>query len=200
MVLKFNFRITIGSYDAVQTEYLSETGYSARFENIQTPDYHQNDFRATFYYDGQTEDIRINGWTFCPYIQGSYRIYNVIPADSPKFVIRALDPQQHQYECEVYTNGFFKEAAEDYLNLIHLLSKFPNREYADSFYKLKMRNNCNFRIGTEDLLPLLQSIKEYYGRYHDEENTDELFWGQLKDTYNEAVDDYTESLDSMKIE
>ena len=196
----YRFHCTLGSYGAENAESISRVGYSARFEDIQTNNFQWNRFEAVFYRHGQSADFSINEWKFSPYVSGEYRIYPQIPPDSPEFVIRALDPHQHQFECKVYSNGLFKEAAEDFLNTIHLLCKFPNREYADSFYKLKKRKNSNSRIENEDLLPLLQNIKEFYDRYHNAENPDELFWGQLKDTYNEAVGDFIESLDSMRIE
>ena len=40
-------------------------------------------------------------------------------------------------EIKIYTSGFFKEAAADFINNIELISKFPNRDFATVFYKMK---------------------------------------------------------------
>ena len=191
----FELETSIGLYYAINRFSLPTEGYAVSFRCISTMSYHSNDFEAVFYDNRQCEDIEMNGWTFCNRINGHYRTYNQMPSDSLEFTIKALDPLQHQWELEIHTNGFFKEAAADFMNTISMISKFPNREIANAYYCIK-QNGGDFE--SSEFMNCLKEIRDYYHSSY-EEGTDEFFWDQVKTTYNSVIEEYKESIDALKL-
>lgn len=191
----FKLNSSIGSYFAEETEVLPSSGYAARFSSIATMDFKWNKLEAEFYTDGKLEDIQLNGWTFSYRIEGRHRIYNQMSPDSPEFTIKGIDPEQHLLEIKMYTFGFLKEAAADFINNIMLISKFPDRDTATTYYKLK---NWNRESKTVDVLPLLKELKSFYSFNHDS-ITDEMFWDRIKMSVDKAVEDYKKTIDTLKI-
>lgn len=191
----YEIKTSIGSYYAINKDYLPTIGYAAKFCIIRTLSYNYNDFEAIFCYNGDDVDLEMNGWTFSNRISGSYRIYNQIPSDSPEFTIKALDPLQHQWQLEVHTDGFFKEAAADYMNSIALISKFPNRDIADAYYYIKQHGDD---FESSEITSRFSVIRDYYQSTY-EEGTDEFFWDQIKTTYNKALEKYKLYIDSLRL-
>lgn len=191
----FELKTSIERYYANQVSVVPSQGYGAIFSIIKTMSYSSNIFDAVFYNNQQGGDVEMNGWTFSNRINGHYRTYNQMPADSPEFTIMALDPLQHQWQLEVHTNGFFKEAAADFMNTITMISKFPNREIANAYYCIK-QNGGDFE--SSEFMNCLKEIRDYYHSSY-EEGTDEFFWDQVKTTYNSVIEEYKESIDALKL-
>ena len=190
----FKLKSSLGSYYAEETVELCKLGYAAEFSSIGTMDFKWNKLEAEFYTDGKIEDIQLNGWTFSHRIEGHHRIYNQIGPDSPEFTIKGVDPNQHILEVKIYTLGFFKEAAADFMNNITLISKFPDRDSAMTFYKLL---NWNRGSKTVDVLPLLKEMKSFYSFNHNS-ITDEMFWDRIKRCVDKVVEDYKKTFDTLK--
>jgi hypothetical protein len=186
---------SIGSYYAEETEELCTFNYAAEFRRIVTTDFKWDNFEAEFYTHGELEDLKINGWTFSHRIEGRYRIYNQMEPDSPEFTVNGVDPEKHLLEIKIYSSGFFKEAAADFMNNIKLISKFPNRDIATVFYKMK-----NWDKGSKpiDVLPLLKDMNTFYKSYH-EEISDELFWDKIRKTVDKTIEDYKKTIDLLAI-
>lgn len=191
----YKLNSSIGSYYAEETEELSPCGYAARFCSIYTGDFRWNKLEADFYTDGKLEDIQMNGWTFSYHIEGHHRIYNQMGPDSPKFIIKGLDPKQHQLEVEIYSFPFFKEAAADFMNNITLISKFPDRDIVTAYYNMK---NWNRGAKPIDTLPLLEKIKKFY-TLNCREINDELFWDKIRKTVDEIIENYQKTIDTLRI-
>ncbi len=191
----FELKTSVERYYADQVSFIPSQGYGAKFSIIETNSYNWNRFDALFYKNRQDGDIEMNGWTFSNMISGDYRIYNQMPSDSPEFTIKAIDPQQHRWELKVHTEGFFKEAAADYLNNIDFISKFPNRECAKAYYYVKNKEDS---YESTEFLGYLKKLRDYYQSCY-QEGENELFWDEIKTTYNKAIEDYKESIDSLKL-
>ena len=191
----FKLNSSIGSYYAEETEELCTFNYAAEFRRIVTTDFKWDKFEADFYTHGKLEDIKIKGWTFSHRIEGIHRIYNQISPDSPEFKIKGLDPERHLLEIKIYTSGFFKEAAADFINNIELISKFPNRDFATVFYKMK---NWNKGAKPIEVLPLLKEINTFYKLNH-KEISDELFWDKIRKAIDKAIEDYKKTIDLLAI-
>ncbi len=189
----FRLNSSIGSYYAEETKELCTLGYAARFCSIGTMDFKWNHLEAEFYTDGKMEDIQLNGWTFSYRIEGKHRIYKQMGPDSPEFTIKGLDPEQHLFEIRIYTGGFFKEAAADFINNIMLISKFPDKDIATAYYKLK-----NYNREKTDVIPLLKELEWFYSSNY-KSNTDELFWDKIRMSVNKTIEAYKEFIDTLKL-
>lgn len=193
--------------DAEDSNVLVKNGYSAQFKRYGTCDFKWDDFEATFYHDGNKNDIVINGWTFSYRIKGRHRRYPVMDPDSPEFTIECLDPEKHSFRVRIDTFGFFKEAAADFMNSIYFISKFPNKDIASTYYTIKKWNKeitsaydkiRYLKIDNNiDIIPLFEEIKTFYENH--EEGADVRFLEELKETTNNAIECYKKAIDSLRI-
>ena len=188
---------TIDSYYATETDTLSQDGYEVKFSRKNIGDFNWEIFEAFFLNNGITEDFKLNGWTFSYVIQGHYRIYNMMHPDSPHFTINGIDPKTHSFKAEIYTRGFLKEAAADFMNNIILFSLFPDKDIAMAFNKLQ---NCDQKgpCTTTKLLPLIQEVYHFYKKHYTP-CPNERLWEQIRITYNKALDICKRDLDSFSL-
>ena len=194
----FTLQSSLGSFYANESDELSSEGYAAKFSSIGTGDFKWHKLEGIFYTEGQMKDFEINGWTFSYRIEGLHRIYNIADPDSPEFTIKGLDPHQQVFEARVYTFGFFKEACADFMNEIHFYSKFPDRDIAQAFNKLKNRlKGSNIDKEMNNLLPLIQEIRSFYSTHRT--NNEAKFYDQIKLELNAAIDDYVKQLNKLKM-
>ena len=194
----FTLQSTLGSFYTNESDELSTEGYAAKFSSIGTGDFKWNRLEGIFYTEGQMKDFEINGWTFSYRIEGHHRIYNVADPDSPEFIIKGLDPHRQVFEAKVYTFGFFKEACADFMNGIHFYSKFPDRDIAQAFNKLKNRmKGINIEQRMNDLLPLIQEIRSFYNTHKTDNDTQ--FYDHIKLELNAAIEDYVKQLNKLKL-
>ena len=119
--------------------------------------------------------------------------YKQMSPDSSEFTIKGLDPEQHLLEIRIYSDGFFKEAAADFMNNITMISKFPDRDIATAYYKIK-----NYNREMTDVVPLLQKMKWFYSSNY-ESNTDELFWDRIRKSIDNTIEAYKKLIDTLKL-
>jgi hypothetical protein len=81
---------------------------------------------------------------------------------APEFIINGIDPLRQHFQVKIYTWGFLKEAAADYMNSITLYSKFPNRDIAQSYNSLLNWKEEPNNVRMDEILPLVNKLREYY--------------------------------------
>ena len=195
----YQINSSLGSHYAMETDELCEEGLAAKFSSIATGDFKWKNLEAFFYHDGRLEDFSLNGWLFSYRIEGCHRIYNAIGPDSPEFEICGLDPLRQQFKAYVYTSGFFKEAAADFMNNIALYSKFPNRDVAQAFNTLqfwKRQSEWNSKL---DPLPLIKELKNFFTIYHATDDTDAVFRDKIKLIINDSLNDYIKTIEKLRL-
>ncbi len=184
------------TFVAYNCDKISDYGYSAKFIRIFTHDYKWDKFEAIFYSDGQVKDIIINGWTFTPQIKGFHRVYPVMSPGAPEFSIKGKDPMNCPFEANVYSFGFFREAAMDYFNRLVLLSKFPRKEIALSFNNLLILDK---EKRNHSMIRLAEDLSTYYCEQIKLPNHDPILLRNIKEILNNKIDLYKRILENKKI-
>lgn len=186
------------SFVAYNSDNIKSLGYSAKFVRIFTRDFKWDKFNAHFYSDGQVKDIVINGWSFKPVINGFHRVYPVMDPRAPEFTIEGHDPKNNPFEFQIYTFGFFREAAKDYMNSLLLYSKFPDSTTAQLYNKLINVHNRH-EIDKHCMIKIVRELKTFYLEQIKLPNHDVAFLNEIKKTLNEAIILYVKGLNVYQI-